>query len=100
MKNLHDDKYVAEELVAHMDKKIACDEKQYITWIRRDNKLILSTLLGCNKGRLFEELLENVYNFEICDFQYRGMLMLLHKKGDNIRKKSPLTLLNSDYKII
>lgn len=51
MKNLHDDKYVAEELVAHMDKKIACDEKQYITWIRRDNKLILSTLLGCNKGR-------------------------------------------------
>ena len=56
------------------------------------------------KEDLFEVVLEIFDKFEICDSQYRGMLTLLHKGGggdrDNIRNCRPITLLNSDYKMI
>jgi hypothetical protein len=54
------------------------------------------------KEDLFEVLLEIVDKFEICNYQCRGMLTLLRKGGDrdNIRNCRPMTLLNSDYKII
>ena len=54
------------------------------------------------KEDLYEVLLEIFDKFEICDSQCRGMLTLLHKGGDrdNIRNWRPITLLNSDYKII
>ena len=55
--------------------------------------------MGYNKGRFFEVLLEIFDKFEICDSQCRGMLTLLHKGGDR-DNWCPITLLNSDYKII
>jgi len=50
----------------------------------------------------FEVVNEVFHNFELSDSQYNGMITLLHKGGDrdNIRNWRPITLLNTDYKII
>ena len=50
----------------------------------------------------FEVVNEVFHNFELTDSQYNGMITLLHKSGnrDNICNWKPITLLNTDYKII
>ena len=51
----------------------------------------------------FLEVVNEVFhNFDLSDSQYNGMITLLHQGGDrdNIRNMQPITLLNTDYKII
>jgi hypothetical protein len=50
----------------------------------------------------FEVVNEVYHNFELSNSQYNGIITLLHKGGnrDNIRNRRPITLLNTDYKII
>jgi len=53
--------------------------------------------------KIFFEVVNEVFrNSELSDSQYNGMITLLHKGGDrdNIRNWRPITLLNTDYKII
>jgi hypothetical protein len=112
-----------EELVTHMDKKLTCDESEDLEkdlTINEIKKIIFSMKQYKSPGLdgiinefyqiywdtikedLYEVLLEIFDKFEICDSQCRGMLTLLHKGGDrdNIRNWRPITLLNSDYKIM
>jgi hypothetical protein len=106
-----------------MNRKLTCDESEDLEkdlTINEIKKIIFSMKQYKSPGLdgiineiyqiywdtikevLFKVLLEIFDKFEMCDSQCRGMLTLLHKGGDrdNIRNWRPITLLNSDYKII
>ena len=58
--------------------------------------------MGAIEKDFFEIVNEVFHNFELSGSQYNGMIALLHKGGDrdNICNWRPITLLNTDYKII